>query len=371
MCRKLVCLLAAACILGLASVSRADLIGWWTLDDGSGTVAKDSSGNGNDATFSGSPVWVAGQLGGALQFDGSSAYLDCGNTSTLQVAGPITVACWINPSILSGERAFVGRTAEYTFKINGANLRFTTPGILDHESTKSVLTTGAWQHVAVTFIPSQATDGLKFYINGVQTDQMTASAMNAGTGPFLIASNQWSQYFGGMMDDLQVYNEALPAAMITEIMAGLQNGQAVSPLPADVTTDVIRDTILGWTAGEFAATHDVYLGTTFTDVNDASRSNSTGILVSQGQTATTYEPEAALEYGQTYYWRVDEVNAAPDNTIFKGTTWSFTVEPYGYPVTPVAATASSYQPGMGPGNTIDGSGLDGRISIRPTSSTCG
>jgi len=49
-----------------------------------------------------------------------------------------------------------------------------------------------------------------------------------------------------------------------------------------------------------------------------------GVLVSQGQAATTYAPAAALEFGTTYYWRIDEVNAPPDSTIFKGEVWSFT-----------------------------------------------
>ena len=52
------------------------------------------------------------------------------------------------------------------------------------------------------------------------------------------------------------------------------------------------------------------------------------------------------------------MNAAPDNTIYKGDVWSFTAEPYGYPIQPVTATASSAQTNMGPEKTIDGSGLD-------------
>ena len=40
--------------------------------------------------------------------------------------------------------------------------------------------------------------------------------------------------------------------------------------------------------------------------------------VSQGQAATTYQPPAALAYGQTYYWRVDEISAAPGTALFKG-----------------------------------------------------
>jgi hypothetical protein len=356
--KELVCLLSVACILGLASVSRADLIGWWALNDGTGAVAKDSSGNGNNGAFSGSPVWVTGRLGGALRFDGNS-YLDCGNSTKLQVAGPITIACWVNPSVLSGDQAFAGRAAEYAFKVSGTSLRFTTPGILDHTSAKSVVVANSWQHVAATFVPGQSGSGLIFYINGVETDRMTASAMNAGTGPFQIANNQWSETLEGMLDDVQVYNEILPAAEIAKLMKGLNTGAATGPVPVDQAVDVARDATLGWTAGPFAATHDVYVGTTFTDVNNAGRDAPKGVLASQGQAEATYKSAAPFEYGQTYYWRVDEVNAAPDNTIFKGPVWSFTAEPFGYPITNVTATASSQsRADAGPQNTVNGSGLN-------------
>jgi len=355
---RLVFLLGVVGVLSLASVAQADLIGWWALDDGTGTIAKDSSGNGNNGAFSGSPVWVAGRLGGALRFDGGS-HLDCGSSATLRVAGPITIACWVNPSVLSGEQAFAGRSAEYALKASGSTLRFTTPGILDHTSTRSTLTANTWQHVAATFTPGKAGDGLIFYINGVETDRMTASNMNAGTGPFLIANNQWDERLTGMLDDVQVYNEILPGGEIAKLMKGLKTGAAENPAPEDEAADVIHDIVLGWTAGEFAATHDVYFGTTFADVNDAGRGDPRDVLVSQGQAGTAYKPADLLEYGQTYYWRVDEVNAAPDNTIFKGPVWSFTVEPFGYPIGNVTATASSQsRADGGPENTVNGSGLN-------------
>jgi hypothetical protein len=81
-------------------------------------------------------------------------------------------------------------------------------------------------------------------------------------------------------------------------------------------------------------------------------------LVSQSQTASQYDPAGVFAYGQTYYWRVDEVNGAPSNTIVKGATWSFTVEPYSYTVKAISATASSSQAGAGPEKTVDGSGLN-------------
>ena len=73
-----------------------------------------------------------------------------------------------------------------------------------------------------------------------------------------------------------------------------------------------------------------------------------------------------LAYGQTYYWRIDEVDQTPGN-VLKGTVWSFTVEPYSYRIRPAAATASSAAPGMGPEKTIDGSGMTGDLhGVEPT-----
>ncbi|MCL5280024.1 MAG: carbohydrate binding domain-containing protein, partial [Planctomycetes bacterium] len=84
--------------------------------------------------------------------------------------------------------------------------------------------------------------------------------------------------------------------------------------------------------------------------------------VSKGQTGTTFKPTDLLEYGKTYYWRVDEVNAAPSTTVFKGEVWNFTAEPYSYPVTGIVATASSFEKATTvAANTVNGSGLTGDL----------
>jgi regulation of enolase protein 1 (concanavalin A-like superfamily) len=137
---------------------------------------------------------------------------------------------------------------------------------------------------------------------------------------------------------------------------------ATAPVPADNATDVPSDADLSWTPGEFPGTHDVYFGTALADVNSAARADAKGVLASKGQADTTFDPPDALVYGQTYYWRVDEVNSTPDGTVHKGEVWRFTAEPYAYPVTPVAATASSFEKAAtGPANTINGSGLTGDL----------
>jgi len=130
------------------------------------------------------------------------------------------------------------------------------------------------------------------------------------------------------------------------------------PSPETEGTDVLRDGVLAWTPGQFAQTHDVYFGTSFDDVQAADTANPLDVLVSPGQDANSFDP-GRLDFGQTYYWRVDEVNGAPDNTVFKGDVWSFTVEPYSLPIETITATASSANAAnMGPERTIDGSGLN-------------
>ena len=73
----------------------------------------------------------------------------------------------------------------------------------------------------------------------------------------------------------------------------LPKGISRAPNPANKATDVPVDAVLSWTAGKYAASHDVYLGTSLTDVNSASRAKPAGVLASQGQTATTFDPSKA------------------------------------------------------------------------------
>ena len=133
---------------------------------------------------------------------------------------------------------------------------------------------------------------------------------------------------------------------------------ALDPIPADGATDVPRDVVLSWTAGALADKHDVYIGTVFDDVNQATATVDPGGIY-QGRIAPSiYTPPERLAFSETYYWRVDEVNAPPDNTIREGGVWSFTTEPFVYAVENITATASSSDVAKGPENTVNGSGLD-------------
>jgi len=167
----------------------------------------------------------------------------------------------------------------------------------------------------------------------------------------------------GMIDRISWGFDASGDLFIDEVRildaAGGVTSIATNPVPAHGEADVSRDATLGWTPGQFANTHDVYLGTVFEDVNAARRQSPRGVLVSQDQAGTTFESAGLLEFGATYYWRIDEVNAATDNTIFKGDVWSFATEPFAYPIQGIVATSNATsEADAGPENTVNGSGLD-------------
>jgi hypothetical protein len=83
--------------------------------------------------------------------------------------------------------------------------------------------------------------------------------------------------------------------------------------------------VLSWLADGNDITYDVYLGTDFNDVNEATVDNPLDVLVSIGQEEATYTTDELLEYNQTYYWRIDENNDANPNSPVKGDILSFTV----------------------------------------------
>ena len=200
--------------------------------------------------------------------------------------------------------------------------------------TDNSLEVGVWHHLKLVVTKTRLTG----YVNDVEMFDVQHAEWTDGR----VGIHAYS----GMMDfeNFIIYG---PMGLVS----------ASTPAPANEQIDLPRDSTLSWVAGTQAVTHDVYFGTSFADVNDASRDNPLNVLVSQDQAAETYDP-GLLEFGQTYYWRIDEVNGAPDYTIFKGDVWSFEVEPLGYPIEHVTATASSSEAGAGPENVVNRSGLD-------------
>jgi hypothetical protein len=99
---------------------------------------------------------------------------------------------------------------------------------------------------------------------------------------------------------------------------------ASNPSPSDGATNVAPSVVLSWTPGDYAASHDVYFGTDYDDVNDAT----TVSPEHMGSVGPNQFALPALDMDRTYYWRIDEANNAHPNSPWKGDVWSFTTAPY-------------------------------------------
>jgi len=194
-----------------------------------------------------------------------------------------------------------------------------------------------------------------------ELNQATALARNTWINtPVEIKNNKAYTHYELMFTELRDRASAnsMQIGEVELLSDGSKGGAASNPSPEAEVIDVPRDVVLGWSPSETASTRDLYFGTNFDDVNNASIGEPMDVLLSPGQTDTSYDLDR-LDFGQTYFWRVDEVNGAPDFTKFKGDIWSFTVEPTGRPIENITVTASSSNNDtMGPEKTIDGSGLN-------------
>ena len=337
MCRILIYLFSVVLVLGVAGNASADLVAHWMLDEGSGTTAFDTSGNGNDGTFTGDPQWVAGYYGGALEFDSTDDNIDCGNDDSLNIADEITLSAWINmaqrPDV-DNWYTIPWKENAYSMYLYGVDNTLTTLGAdfwLD--TGRADIWNGPdidippndWTHIAVTF---NGTD-FEFYVNGEHDYTQNEPATIEISAINLLFTEDGSN-FRCLVDDVRIYNHALTQA---EILAAMEGGEeypyALSPVPENGTLYMDTWVNLSWRAGDYAVSHDVYVGDNFDDVDAGAEStfqgNQTDTFYGIGFTGVAY-PDGLVP-GTTYYWRIDEVNDAEPNSPWKGDIWSFSIPP--------------------------------------------
>ncbi len=354
----------------------SDLVIYYSFDEFT-DVVMDQSTRGHNGTVDGDVTPdPQGLYNGAARF-ANGAFLDLDGPSIPPEDIPtsaITLAAWAKCENTGNHHAiFNARAGDSTWLVHpelrsGGNFRWllrSAGGTTMFDIGAGAVTWDEWLHYAGTY--DKAVSRGTLHINGVavQSANVTAGAEIAGDwdmGARVGRNVDNARPFTGLMDEFCLFTRALSEAEIQVLMQGIRLTPAElasEPDPVHEANDVSIETALSWKPGVYAAAHDVYLGTAFEDVNNAGRTAPLDVLVSQGQSDASYVPENPLAFGQTYYWRIDEVNAAPDSTVFKGLIWMFATEPFAYPVEDVvAATSAVSVAGSGPEKTIDGSGLN-------------
>jgi hypothetical protein len=232
------------------------LVGWWKFDETDGTVASDSSGNGNDGNLMGGPTWTSGKIGGALSFDGVNKYVDVGNSSMLNPSESMSITCWFLPSEISdyvyGTPLVTRYVAGTDFSRKSYFLNFSSLGepqyyLYNGSSTTAsaksqiVLLSDQYYFIAVAY----STLGGSMYLNNVKVAELELgeltsimqSSVSTRIGGW--GHNDWPE-FKGIIDEVRIYDRALSAF---EVKALYELGEGPVQESGSGTTTVVNGTV--------------------------------------------------------------------------------------------------------------------------------
>ena len=270
MCLLIAPAISFAVVADVGYTQPQGLVGYWNLDQGSGTIVNDSSGYNNHGTIIGAS-WTIGKINGALNFDGLNDYVDCGNNEILDPTQGATFEAWVYfnqlPSAAKHIMAIAGRSGGGTdldlqAETDNRFKFYIGPGVPNVAVSNTVIETNKWYHVVGTY---QAKNNIKIYVNGVlEKTTLITITRNTNSNKFYIGQScVWpGRFFNGIIDEVKIYNRALSAEEIvaeyTHMLPApiLSNSNDVKgeridvtgpagAVPANTTVQLYWDTTIG------------------------------------------------------------------------------------------------------------------------------
>lgn len=201
------------------------LVGYWSFNEGTGTIATDFAGRGNNGQLLGSPSWTSGKFGKALSFNGTTDYVAVPATTDLSAfgTGDFIISFWLKPRAFEALDSYINtwslsaNTGDWRVYLSGT---FPVLQIFDAGACNELLVSGtslqlnAWQHLVMTRVSGTLT----MYLNGVQVDQvasncdLTVAHQDLHFGRMFVTTDE---YFDGVIDEARVYKgRGLSAAQV-------------------------------------------------------------------------------------------------------------------------------------------------------------
>jgi hypothetical protein len=208
-----------------ARIDSESIVGMWLLDEGSGDVAQDASGNGHDGGIKGAK-WIDGKFKKALEFDGN-AHVNAGEVPLPE--NKVTVVLWVSIDTSQQwihiiENGVVENTWHGGFRLEVGGEGVTYIAIGDSSAYKDNAGNGIltgwkynkWYHLGFTYDGETASH----YHNGDETHTFNSNLdITKGVGTLIFGSMQGTQRFlDGRIDDVAIFNAVLNKDDIKTIM---------------------------------------------------------------------------------------------------------------------------------------------------------
>jgi len=204
--------------------TQQGLVALYRLDEGDGSVCHDGSGNRHDGKIRGA-LWVKGQKGVALDFDGIDDYVDCGDSEKLRVEGALTLTVWLNTT---------SRAQQYVISRFGWNIYLSGgDGVPCFETllasrhgwdtlpASQPVPLGKWTFIVATFNPQ--TKRMAIYINGSLSNTKERSEVGfGGLRRSKLMIGRWTAgdsrfYFDGLIGEVRIYGRELSESEIHQL----------------------------------------------------------------------------------------------------------------------------------------------------------
>jgi predicted alpha-1,6-mannanase (GH76 family) len=286
-----------------------DLIGYWPLNQTSGTNATDLSGNTNTGTIVNGTWSTSGRFGACLQFNGSSSYVQV----VRPLANDFSISFWVKTTQTAGTGQWYngvglidgdasGTANDFGTAMCGGKFAFGV-GNPDVTVQSSVtINNGVWRHCVAT--RQQATGAIKVYVDGVLQGSGTGTlnTLNASSRLLFGAIASGNGYFNGSLDDVRFFTHALTAGEV----AGLYNSCTLAPgaPPTDLKASPASAQVnLTWSPSSATTSYNI------------KRSQiSGGPYVTLTNVSSTSFADATATNNRTAYYVISAVNLVGEST---------------------------------------------------------
>jgi hypothetical protein len=192
-------------------------VAWWKFDEGTGTIAYDSVDTNNGTIYG--ATWTTGKLAGALSFNGTSNYVNCGSGASNY--DNITVSAWMQTStngvLVSNRYNSGGYGTWYTLSSSNIEIGDNSQGGYKSLTFNTPTLDGLWHHIVYT------KDGVNhaIYVDGSLDQGFNSNADISWSQPLYIGK-RWNKtsgigWFAGIIDDVRIYNRALTADEVASL----------------------------------------------------------------------------------------------------------------------------------------------------------